>query len=251
MNQQSNLFTTVKQSVTAWQAASFYGLKPDRSGMCRCPFHNDHTPSLKLYDDHFYCFGCGTSGDVIDLAGKLLSLSPKEAADRLCRDFGIHPDADECRPKTTADTAAVPVLTPTVPDVLSPSVSDGGMLYHRPRDQPISGFLSKEKPSLKGTVNAAFGILLGMQRVTQELMNEHAPKDPEDDWSAVFTFAVDHHARARCLLDVLLFGGCDEQRTFLDEHGPELKLFEDFICWYDRRKEVLYERKLRNRTMYE
>ena len=210
MSQQSNLFTTVKQSVTPWQAASFYGLEPDRSGMCRCPFHNDHTPSLELYDDHFYCFGCGMSGDVTDLAGKLLSLSPKEAAERLFRDFGIHPDADECRPKTTADTTAVPVLTPTLPD--------GEMLYHRPRDQPVPDLSFGEKPSFKETVNAASRTLLGMQRVTQELMNEHAPKDPEKDWSPVFTFSVDHQARARCLLDVLLFGDREEQLAFLDEH---------------------------------
>lgn len=88
-----------------------------------------------------------------------------------------------------------------------------------------------------------------MQRVTQELMSEHAPDDPEKDWSTFFTFALDHHARARCLLDVLLFGDHDEQMAFLDEHRPELKLFEDFICRYDRRKELLYERKLRNRTL--
>ena len=77
--QQKNIFTIVKQSVTPRQAASFYGLKPDRCGMCRCLFHDDHTPSLKLYDDHFYCFGCGASGDVTDLTGQLLDLTPGEA----------------------------------------------------------------------------------------------------------------------------------------------------------------------------
>ncbi len=239
MNQQSNLFTVVKQAVSPRQAASFYGLNPDRNGMCRCPFHNDHSPSLKLYDDHYYCFGCGTSGDVIDLVGKLLSLSPKEAADRLYRDFGIHPDTGGSRP----DTTAVPVLTPTVPD--------DEMLYHRPRDQPMPEPSFEEKPSFKGTVNAASRTLLSMQHVTQELMNEHAPKDPEKDWSPVFSFAMDHHARARCLLDVLLFGDREEQMAFLAEHRPELKLFEDFICWYDRRKELLYERNLRNRAIHE
>lgn len=34
----------------------------------RCPFHDDHTPSLTVYPAtrSFYCFGCGTGGDVID-----------------------------------------------------------------------------------------------------------------------------------------------------------------------------------------
>jgi DNA polymerase len=31
-----------------------------------CPFHNDHTPSCHLYEDHFYCFSCGARGDTID-----------------------------------------------------------------------------------------------------------------------------------------------------------------------------------------
>lgn len=36
----------------------------------RCPFHGEHDPSLHLYDDqHWYCFGCGKSGDVYDFVG--------------------------------------------------------------------------------------------------------------------------------------------------------------------------------------
>ena len=33
-----------------------------------CPFHNEKTPSFTVYPkkDSFYCFGCGTGGDVIE-----------------------------------------------------------------------------------------------------------------------------------------------------------------------------------------
>ena len=31
-----------------------------------CPFHDDSTPSLKLYADHFHCYGCGAHGDLVD-----------------------------------------------------------------------------------------------------------------------------------------------------------------------------------------
>jgi hypothetical protein len=31
-----------------------------------CPFHSDNEPSCHIYDDHFYCFGCGAHGDAID-----------------------------------------------------------------------------------------------------------------------------------------------------------------------------------------
>ena len=62
--EQLNIFQLVKQAVTTRQAASFYGLNIGRNGMCRCPFHNDHTPSMKV-DERFHCFGCQADGDVI------------------------------------------------------------------------------------------------------------------------------------------------------------------------------------------
>ena len=35
-------------------------------GKIRCPFHADDTPSLHVYDDHYYCFGCGAHGNHLD-----------------------------------------------------------------------------------------------------------------------------------------------------------------------------------------
>ena len=63
-----NLFETVKAAVTPRMAAERYGLPIQQGSMIRCPFHADRTPSMKLNEDYFYCFGCGASGDVIDLA---------------------------------------------------------------------------------------------------------------------------------------------------------------------------------------
>ncbi len=60
-----SIFETVKQSVTTRQAAERYGIRVERNGMCRYPFHDDSTPSMKL-DRRYYCFGCGATGDVID-----------------------------------------------------------------------------------------------------------------------------------------------------------------------------------------
>jgi hypothetical protein len=45
-----------------------------RSGKIRCPFHEDRTPSLHVYDDPdrgWYCFGCGRGGSIYDLAAQL------------------------------------------------------------------------------------------------------------------------------------------------------------------------------------
>ena len=37
----------------------------DDKMMC-CPFHADSTPSMKIYHDHYHCFGCGAHGGRID-----------------------------------------------------------------------------------------------------------------------------------------------------------------------------------------
>lgn len=87
-----NLFESVKAAATVRQAAEHYGLKIRQGNMVCCPFHADRTPSMKLNEDYFYCFGCGTSGDVIDLVAKLFNLSSYDAAKKLAYDFGIDPD---------------------------------------------------------------------------------------------------------------------------------------------------------------
>ena len=62
-----NVFEVVKENVTARQAAEAYGLKVGRTGIACCPFHSDKSPSMKL-DERYYCFGCGVTGDAVNLA---------------------------------------------------------------------------------------------------------------------------------------------------------------------------------------
>ena len=87
-----DLFESVKAAATARQAAEHYGLKIGQGNMACCPFHADRTPSMKLNEDYFYCFGCGAHGDVIDLVARLFNLSSYDAAKKLAYDFGIDPD---------------------------------------------------------------------------------------------------------------------------------------------------------------
>ena len=84
------LFETVKQAVTTKQAAECYGLEVDAHGTARCPFHEDHHPSLKL-DRRYYCFGCHATGDVIDFTARLFGISQRSAALKLVQDFGVDP----------------------------------------------------------------------------------------------------------------------------------------------------------------
>ena len=101
-------YARIKQTVTTRQAAVRYVLSVNQSVMARCPFHEDHNPSMKV-DDRFYCFGCHASGDVIDFTARLFGTSLKDAAEKLAEDFGIAPrppaqsDIPNCHAEPTRD----------------------------------------------------------------------------------------------------------------------------------------------------
>ena len=84
-----DLFTQIKMAVSVKEAAEYYGLEVNRGSMICCPFHADRTPSMKLNEEYFYCFGCGAHGDVVALTAQLFDLPPAEAAKKLAADFGI------------------------------------------------------------------------------------------------------------------------------------------------------------------
>jgi len=93
MIMQSSIFTDVKERVDFKDVVQYYGFEVNRGGFLSCPFHSDKTPSLKVYDEHFYCFGCGEHGDAIAFVGKIFNLSPLDAARKLASDFGIAVDS--------------------------------------------------------------------------------------------------------------------------------------------------------------
>ena len=100
-----NVFEEVKQHLTARYVAEHYGLTVSHHGMARCPFHDDHTPSMKI-DNRFHCFACGADGDVIDYTGKLFGLGPYDAARKLASDFGL---STEPQPNTAIKHAEPPI----------------------------------------------------------------------------------------------------------------------------------------------
>ena len=92
-----NIFQIIKDNITPRQAAEQYGLSVNHKDMTRCLFHEDDSPSLKLNEDYFYCFGCHAHGDVTNLVARLFGISQYRAAKRLAEDFGFDP-----RPPTQA-----------------------------------------------------------------------------------------------------------------------------------------------------
>lgn len=78
-------------------AAHGVALRPTgRRFMGRCPFHSDDRPSFVVYPDtrSYYCFGCGSSGDVIDFIRRARDLGFAQAVAYL----GEEPPPSAVRP---------------------------------------------------------------------------------------------------------------------------------------------------------
>jgi hypothetical protein len=84
-----NIFEEIRNMVAMPDVAKFYGLEISHSGMACCPFHNDNTPSMKIYETNYFCFGCGATGDCTGFVAKLFNISQLEAAKKISYDFGL------------------------------------------------------------------------------------------------------------------------------------------------------------------
>ena len=75
--------TEVDQLLLAIPAAEYArviaGVSPNRAGKIHCLFHDDHTPSLQLYDDGtWYCYGsCQAGGSIFDFAARAWQMRPE------------------------------------------------------------------------------------------------------------------------------------------------------------------------------
>ncbi|WP_407383024.1 DNA primase [Ruminococcus sp.] len=79
-------------------AASYMQLKRrGRNLVGLCPFHGEKTPSFNIYTENgsFYCFGCGTGGDVITFAMKIENLDYMEAVKFLAERAGMSLPEDD------------------------------------------------------------------------------------------------------------------------------------------------------------
>jgi Toprim domain/CHC2 zinc finger len=57
--------------------------EPPVNGKIVCPFHDDHTPSLVIFPDHFHCFVCGAHGDAVDWLMMVEGMTRKQATQHL------------------------------------------------------------------------------------------------------------------------------------------------------------------------
>ncbi len=98
-----NIFEEVKELVNVPTVARHYGIKVNRSNMAVCPFHDEKTASMKLYEKNYHCFGCQAHGDAIQLVQELFGLRPIEAVKQINSDFGLGLDVDKPQDKQAAN----------------------------------------------------------------------------------------------------------------------------------------------------
>ena len=87
----TDIFEEVKSRINLQTVVTGYGIEINRSGFCLCPFHAEKTPSMKIYDNGFKCYGCGEGGDMFVFVQKLFNLeNPLDAAKKINNDFGLN-----------------------------------------------------------------------------------------------------------------------------------------------------------------
>jgi DNA polymerase I-like protein with 3'-5' exonuclease and polymerase domains len=74
---------TLEQRLARIPLADLIGEQPI-NGKISCPFHEDDTPSLHIYRDHYYCFGCHARGGHLDWLREVERLSSDAAIDVIC-----------------------------------------------------------------------------------------------------------------------------------------------------------------------
>lgn len=68
----------IKESVNMSDVLTERGISI-RNGMCKCPFHDDRKPSMKVYKDGCRCFTCAESWDVFGFVMKYDNVTFKQA----------------------------------------------------------------------------------------------------------------------------------------------------------------------------
>jgi len=178
---ESNIFAAVKERrLNLKEVAENYGLEANRGGFISCLFHADKTPSMKLYDDHYHCFGCGCHGDVIALTAELFNLTPIQSAQKLASDYGISVD-ERSRDKK-----------PTI-------------------KEKITYF------SLAAQETRAYRLLADYCDYLNECRRDYAPAKPGEELHPLFVRAIDEIGKFEYYRDIFITGTKDERIKFIVE----------------------------------
>lgn len=184
-----NVFDEIRNRVSMQDVAKFYGLQMSHSGMACCPFHEDSTPSLKVYDDHFYCFGCGETGDCTGFTAKLFGLTQIEATKKISYDFGLN-------------------------------------LFNKEIAVPVNPRLKAENDFHIWLRNANF-VVSEYHRKLMEWRKIYAPKNQWEQLHPLFVESLKRTDYVEYLADLLAHGSDKEKKLYYKENGNDIKKIQE------------------------
>ena len=170
-----SIYETIKEQLDLRTVAERYGIN-SRNRMTACIFHDDRSPSMKLYADHYYCFGCSACGDVTAFTARLFGITQAEAAQKLASDFGI----------TELDSIAKPSIK-----------SQLTVIGERQREQE------------------AFRVLCDYCHLLRSARTELAPKTENEPFHPLFTESLQHLEEYEFYCDIFISGSKEERTEFM------------------------------------
>ena len=197
-NREDSIFARVKAAVTVKEAAAFYNVPMNRAGLTKCLFHPDEHPSM-LLRTRYYCFGCETTGDVIDFMARLFNLRPIDAAKRLANDFGVpighltEQDRENFKKKISIRSQVTP------------------------------------KEQLKKDIKWATTVCTDYKEMLMKQKNALEPKTMEEGFSDEFGKLVKDISKVDGDLDYLLTATNSELRGFIDQKQSWFKALEELV----------------------
>lgn len=179
----------IKLAVSALDVCERYGIDVNRAGFARCPFHQEKTPSMKVYrgDRGWHCFGCGKGGDVISLTQGILGVTFSGACKRLNDDFNL-------------------------------GLNIGKHLSKEEQIKANKEFWERKKAKEKverdhKTLIADFNNAVRLLRIMEEEVDTQAPVDQNAEWSESFCYALATTSFARQMVDEALDNLVEFEKT--------------------------------------
>jgi len=185
----SGIFDSVREQLNLIDVADYYGVDISRGKMIRCisDSHEDKTPSMKLYDENCYCFGCGKNGDVTDFISMLFDISKLEAVKKLARDFNLSVNFDAGKKDN---------------------------LKYKPK--------TSRRDLEDKRIDEAFRVISDYRSYLEDCKEKYKPLSPEDGFHPLFAEALNNIGKCGYYLDVLTDGTREERLQFVDDIADEI-----------------------------
>ena len=165
---------TIKDRLTMQDVLLRYGYEPNRAKFICCPFHNEKTPSMKIFEKDYHCFGCGANGDVVSFIQMLFGLSFQDALKKIDVDFNLNIYGEHTFEE---------------------------LRQSHYQQKKIQAERERKKREKEQADNEYWAVFDEWKRLDDNKRN-YAPKTPDDEWHPLFVEALQKITYQEYLLDI-------------------------------------------------